>query len=68
MLMLREAARRNHVWIIGGTVAEKAGCKLYNTCAVFNSQGDIVAKYRKVSDFDVPIQSSVILIQTDASI
>ena len=34
--MLSEAAKANAVWLIGGSVPEREGDKLYNTATVFN--------------------------------
>ncbi len=44
-------------WLIGGSIPEKSkGGQLYNTCLVFNPEGHIVAKHRKVMLF-LPISS-----------
>ena len=36
---LRDAARENHVWLVGGSVPERDGERLYNTCYVFSPEG-----------------------------
>ena len=46
--MLSEAARLLKVTIIGGSIAERDGDKLYNTCCVFDTDGNLIAKHRKV--------------------
>ncbi len=33
---------------VAGSIPEREGEKLYNTCTVYNPEGDMVAKYRKV--------------------
>ncbi len=39
-------------WLIGGSIPEKSKeGQLYNTCVVFNPEGHIVAKHRKVVGF-----------------
>jgi agmatine deiminase len=45
---LSRCAKDNGVVLVGGTVFEDAGKKRYNTCLVFDSDGKIAAKYRKV--------------------
>ena len=45
---LSECARKNGVILVGGTIFEKAGKHLYNTCLVFDEEGRTVSKYRKV--------------------
>jgi predicted amidohydrolase len=45
---LSEAARDNHVVLIGGSIYEKSGRKSYNTSLIFDQTGKILGKYRKV--------------------
>ena len=42
-----------------GSLPERDGDKLYNTCPVFNPSGDLVAKYRKMHLFDVDIPGKI---------
>jgi predicted amidohydrolase len=45
-------ARRHGVWLIPGSMFEKAADgRIYNTSAVINPQGEIVATYRKMFPF-----------------
>lgn len=46
--MLSEAAKRNGLFIVGGTIPEVSNRKYYNTCTVWNPAGEMIAKYRKV--------------------
>ena len=46
-------AREYGVLLVGGSLPEKEGEKLYNTCFVFDKQGNIIARHRKVHLFDV---------------
>ncbi len=45
---LSQAARENQVYLIGGSIPERDGNKLYNTCTVFDPNGTLIAKHRKV--------------------
>lgn len=46
------AARKHHVWLIPGSMFEKAGDGLvYNTTTVINPDGEIVSHYRKMFPF-----------------
>ncbi|KAL6544346.1 Omega-amidase, chloroplastic [Orobanche gracilis] len=46
--MLSEIARLSEITIIGGSIPERSGDKLYNTCCVFGPDGKLKAKHRKV--------------------
>lgn len=41
-------AQKHRVHVVGGSIPEAEGGLLYNTCAVFNRDGVLVAKHRKV--------------------
>jgi predicted amidohydrolase len=45
---LGKAARENKVVIVGGSIYEKSGKKAYNTSVIFDQNGRILGKYRKV--------------------
>lgn len=48
---LAKKAKEFGVWIHGGSFCEKDGDLLFNTSVLFNDQGDLVARYRKVHVF-----------------
>lgn len=48
-------AKENGVILVGGSVPELDGDKLYNTCFVFDADGGLMAKHRKVHLFDVDL-------------
>lgn len=52
-------ARENGVILVGGSIPEKTGDKLYNTCFVFDESGRQIARHRKVHLFDVDIEGGV---------
>ena len=55
----REDARRHGVWLIPGSLFEKAeDGRIYNTSVVINPAGEVVAKYRKMFPFR-PYESEV---------
>jgi deaminated glutathione amidase len=47
----REAARRNRVWLIPGSMFERDGDRIYNTSPVIDPRGEIVLRYRKQFPF-----------------
>lgn len=48
---LREAARENDLWLIPGSIFERDGDAIYNTCPVINPAGEVVARHRKLFPF-----------------
>jgi len=51
--MLQEAAREHSIYVVGGSMPEREGDRLYNTSVVCDPQGNIIAKHRKIHLFDV---------------
>lgn len=45
---LSRVTRESKVVLVGGSIYEKAGKKMYNTSVVFDDDGTILGKYRKV--------------------
>jgi omega-amidase len=46
--MLSELSRLLNITIVGGSIPERSGDRLYNTCCVFGTDGKLKAKHRKV--------------------
>ena len=51
-------AREHGLWLMGGTIPLQSGDpnRVYNSCLLFNPQGECVARYDKIHLFDVSIQ------------
>lgn len=62
--MLSEVARLLKVTIIGGSIPERSGDKLFNTCCVFDSEGKLKAKHRKIHLFDIDIPDKITFIES----
>jgi predicted amidohydrolase len=43
-----EAARRNDLWVIPGSILERNGTDVFNTTPVINPDGEVIARYRKL--------------------
>jgi nitrilase len=53
---LKDFARKNKVWIVGGSIAVKAeDGKVFNRSLLIDDQGEIAASYDKIHLFDVDI-------------
>ncbi|RWW85701.1 hypothetical protein BHE74_00005588 [Ensete ventricosum] len=57
--MLSEAARSLQITIVGGSIPERSGDRLYNTCCVFGTDGNLKGKHRKIHLFDIDIPGKI---------
>ena len=46
--LLSQAAKENKVILVGGSICEATGKKLFNTTVVFDESGKLIGKYRKM--------------------
>lgn len=63
--MLSKAAQDNKVYLVGGTFPEIENNKYYNTCTVWNPEGKLIAKYRKMHLFDIDIPGGITFKESD---
>jgi len=54
----REAALRNDLWLIPGSIFERSGDEVFNTAPVINPDGEVIARYRKQYPF-LPYEKGV---------
>lgn len=47
----RDAAKKNNIWLIPGSIYERHGESVFNTAPVINPDGDVIARYRKQYPF-----------------
>jgi omega-amidase len=48
-------ARENRILLIGGSIPEVEGDRLYNSCFVYGPDGELIARHRKAHLFDVDL-------------
>lgn len=56
---MKNLAIKNNIYLIGGSIPEKDGNKTYNTSFIFDRNGDIIGKHRKVHLFDIDIEGGI---------
>ena len=64
--ILSKSAKDNQIFVIGGTIPEKDGDKLYNTNTVWNPEGRLIGKYQKMHLFDIDIPGKITFKESDA--
>jgi predicted amidohydrolase len=60
--LMAEKARQHNIWIHCGSIAEvnPEGDRKFNTTAVLNPKGEMVAKYRKLHTFDITLPDGTV--------
>lgn len=58
-------ASKNNVYILAGSIPEKENEKLYNTSYLFNRDGKIIAKHRKMHLFDIDVKDKITFKESD---
>lgn len=62
---LQSLALKHKIHLIGGSIPEICNGKLYNTSMVFNPEGALIAKHRKVHLFDIDIPGKFKFTESD---
>ena len=58
-------AKSNDTYILAGSIPEKENEKLYNTSYLFDKNGDIIAKHRKMHLFDIDVKGKITFKESD---
>ncbi|XP_076481183.1 omega-amidase NIT2-like [Bombus vancouverensis nearcticus] len=60
------AAKENNIYVVGGTMPEIEGDKLYNTCTIWGPDGTLIARHQKVHLFDIDIPNKITFRESDS--
>ena len=52
---LSKIAGEHHAWLVGGSVPERDGDRIYNTSYVYDREGSLITKHRKIHLFDIDV-------------
>ena len=58
-------AKENGVYVLAGSIPEKEGSKLYNASYLFDRNGEIMAKHRKMHLFDIDVKGKITFKESD---
>ncbi|KAJ2784314.1 Omega-amidase nit3 [Coemansia javaensis] len=62
---LAAMAREAQVYLVGGSIPERAGGRLFNTCTVWGPDGALLARHRKVHLFDIDVPGGITFRESD---
>uniref|UniRef100_A0A3P8VF12 omega-amidase n=1 Tax=Cynoglossus semilaevis TaxID=244447 RepID=A0A3P8VF12_CYNSE len=57
--LLSAVAKENQLYLVGGSIPEEDGGKLYNSCPVFGPDGQMILKHRKIHLFDIDVPGKI---------
>jgi omega-amidase len=63
---LSNCARQEKIYLVGGSIPERDGEKLYNTSTIFDPNGELLGKFRKIHLFDIDIPGKITFKESDA--
>jgi omega-amidase len=62
---LSDLAKKYGIILVGGSIPESDGGKLYNTCFVFDGSGALIGRHRKVHLFDIDVKGGIRFMESD---
>ena len=62
---LARLAKENHLYLVGGSMPEEEGEKIYNTSFVFDRGGAQIARHRKMHLFDIRVDGGQSFCESD---
>ena len=62
---ISKLSKENNVYILAGSIPEKDNNEIYNTSYLFNRNGKIIAKHRKIHLFDIDVKDKITFKESD---
>ncbi|MEN3186162.1 MAG: carbon-nitrogen hydrolase family protein [Atribacterota bacterium] len=56
LTLLAQLAKKHRIYLVGGSIPERFNGRFYNSSFIFNPQGELVARHRKIHLFDVELE------------
>lgn len=57
--MLSEVSKEKNIYLVGGSIPELYEDKVYNSSFIFNNEGKLIGKHRKMHLFDIDIKNGI---------
>ena len=64
-LLLKNKAKEHNIYLVGGSIPEIDDDKVYNTCVIYDYNGNIIGKYRKMHLFDINVPGKITFYESD---
>jgi deaminated glutathione amidase len=64
-MWLHETARRHKAWVLGGSILEREGRRIFNTTVLVDRTGKMAATYRKLHLFEATLDSGKVVRERD---
>lgn len=62
---LSNLAKELNIYIVGGSIPEKEGDKIYNTSYIFDKDGKLIGRHRKMHLFDIDVKDGITFRESD---
>jgi len=63
--LLSKLSESQRIYIVGGSIPEKEGEEIFNTSYIFDRNGKLIAKHRKMHLFDIDVEGGVRFKESD---
>ena len=64
-IALSNAAKKNSIYLVGGSIPELENGNIYNTSFVFDRNGELIGKHQKMHLFDIDVEGGVSFKESD---
>lgn len=62
---ISKEAQKRGIYIVAGSIPEKDGSDIYNTCLVFGKSGELIGRHRKMHLFDIDVKGKIRFVESE---
>ena len=62
---MAQKARELGIYVVAGSIPERDGNNLFNTCLIFDKSGDLTGRHRKMHLFDIDIKDKIRFMESE---